>query len=41
MRVLRNGKFSCLGRGCHSVYEAREVIDPSSADYAVYVGRAG
>jgi hypothetical protein len=35
----RNGKFSWLGKGCHSVYEAREVIDPSSEDYSRYVGR--
>src|SRR2546428_228935 len=23
MRVLKNGKFSCLGKGCHTVYEDR------------------
>jgi hypothetical protein len=37
MRVLRNGKFSCLGRGCHTVYEARDVIDPANEDYRLYV----
>lgn len=21
MRVLKNGKFSCIGKGCHTVYE--------------------
>src|SRR5438876_932445 len=33
VRVLRNGKFSCLGKGCHSVYEARDVIDPANELY--------
>lgn len=37
MRLLRNGKFSCLGKGCHSVYEAREVIDPGNDEYPLYV----
>ncbi len=37
MRPLRNGKFSCTGRGCHSVYEAREVIDRGNEDYRIYV----
>ena len=32
MRVLKNGKLSCLGKGCHTVYEAREVIDPANDD---------
>jgi len=27
MTRLKNGKFLCLGRECHSVYEPREVID--------------
>ncbi len=30
MRLLRNGEFSYLGKGCHTIYEAREVIDPTS-----------
>ena len=37
MRALRNGKFSCLGKGCHTVYEARDVIDPANDDYRLYV----
>lgn len=37
MRLLRNGKFSCLGKGCHTVYEARDVIDPANEDYRLYV----
>jgi hypothetical protein len=37
MRLLRNGKFSCLGKGCHTVYEARAVIDPANEDYGLYV----
>ena len=36
MRLLRNGKFSCLGNGCYTVYEAGEVIDPESQDYPLY-----
>jgi len=36
--VLKNGKLSCLGKGWHTVYEAREVIDPGHDDYCVYVG---
>ena len=40
MRLLKNGKFSCLGKGCHTVYEAREVIDPGSDDYGIYVRSA-
>ena len=37
MRLLKNGKFSCLGKGCHTVYEARDVIDPANADYRLWV----
>jgi hypothetical protein len=37
MRLLKNGKFSCLGKGRHTVYEAREVIDPTNGDYPLYV----
>jgi hypothetical protein len=29
----RNGKWLCRGRGCHTIYEAREVIDPESEDW--------
>jgi hypothetical protein len=39
MRLLRNGKFSCLGKGCHTIYEPREVIDPSSDDFGIYTRR--
>ena len=38
MRRLKNGKLSCLGKGCHTVYEPREVIDPRSDDYRLWVG---
>jgi len=27
----------CRGRGCHTVYDARDVIDPENEDYALYV----
>jgi hypothetical protein len=37
MVVLRNGRFLCQGRGCHAVYNAREVIDPENEDYGLYV----
>jgi hypothetical protein len=37
MRRLKNGKFSCLGKACHTVYEARDVIDPTNDDYRLYV----
>jgi len=30
MTRLKNDKWLCLGRGCHTVYEAREVIDPAN-----------
>ena len=39
MRVLKNGKFSCLGKGCHTVYMASEVIDPANDDYGLYAMR--
>lgn len=37
MVVLRNGRFLCRGRGCHTVYDAKDVIDPQNVDYALYV----
>jgi hypothetical protein len=37
MRLLKKGKFSCLGKGCHIVYEAHEVIDRTNEDYWLYV----
>jgi len=37
MRRLKNGKFSCIGKGCHTVYEAREVIDRANEDYRLWV----
>ena len=37
MTRLKNGKFLCLGRECHSVYEPREVIDPENEDYRLWV----
>jgi hypothetical protein len=39
MTRLRNGKWLCNGKGCHTVYEAREVIDPANDDCRLYVGR--
>jgi hypothetical protein len=32
-----NGKWLCRGRGCHTIYEAREVIDPENEDYRLWV----
>lgn len=37
MVALRNGRFLCRGRGCHTVYDAR---DPENGDYRLYVGDA-
>jgi len=37
MTRLKNDKWLCLGKGCHTVYEAREVIDPANDDYRLYV----
>jgi hypothetical protein len=42
MRFLKNGKFSCLGKGCHTVYRPEQVIDPANGDYWLWVRwRAG
>lgn len=35
--LTKNEKFLCHGRGCHTIYEPREVIDPANDDYALYV----
>jgi hypothetical protein len=37
MVVLRNGRFPCQGRACHTVSDARELIDPDNEDYGLYV----
>lgn len=37
MKLAKNGKFLCPGKGCHSIYVPREVIDPESEDYRLYV----
>ncbi len=37
MKVMRNGRFLCTGRGCHTIYDAREVIHPQNDDYRLYV----
>jgi hypothetical protein len=34
MRLPKKGNFS-VWEGCHAVYEAREVIDPSNEDYRI------
>ena len=39
MPLLLNGRLSCLGRGCHTVYEPREVLDAESDDYGLWVRR--
>ena len=36
MTRLRNDKWLCNGKDCHSVYEARDVIDPANDDYRLY-----
>lgn len=37
MVVLRNGRFLCRGRACHTVYDPGQVIDPENEDYRLYV----
>ena len=37
MVVLRNGWFLCRGHGCHTMYDASEVIDPENEDYRLWV----
>lgn len=37
MVVLKNGRFMCRGRGCHTIYDAKDVIDPDNEDYELYV----
>jgi hypothetical protein len=37
MMRLKNGRWLCLGRECHSVYDAREVIDLENEDYRLWV----
>jgi len=39
MRVLRNGRLLCTGKGCHTTYDAHEVIDPENEDRRLYVRR--
>ena len=36
MVVNKNGRLMCLGKGCHSIHDAREVIDPENEDYRLY-----
>lgn len=38
MVLTKNGKLLCRGRGCHTIYEPREVIDdPENEDYRLWV----
>jgi hypothetical protein len=32
-----NGRWLCLGRGCHTMYDANEVIDAESEDWLLWV----
>ena len=41
MTRTMNGKWLCRGRGCHTIYESREVIDPENEDYGLWVGNGG
>jgi hypothetical protein len=38
MRRPLNGKVSCLGKGCQTVYEAHEVIDPENENDGLWAG---
>jgi hypothetical protein len=33
-----NGKLLCTGKGCHTIYESTEVIDPESDDFKLWIG---
>jgi hypothetical protein len=33
----KNGRWLCGGRGCHTMYDAREVIDLENEDYRLWV----
>lgn len=35
--MLRNGRFLSRGRGCHTIYDAAEVIDRENDEYGIYV----
>jgi hypothetical protein len=37
MKRLRNEKWLCTGRACHTVYLARDVIDPDNDDFRLSV----
>jgi hypothetical protein len=37
MKVMRNGRLLCTGKGCHTIYDARDVIDPDNEEHAIYV----
>jgi hypothetical protein len=37
MTRTKNGRLLCTGKGCHTVYEAREVIDPENGDWPLDV----
>jgi hypothetical protein len=36
MKVTRNGRLLCTGKGCHSIYDARDVIDAGNEDYRLH-----
>jgi hypothetical protein len=33
----KNGKWLCRGHGCHTMYDARDVIDPENEDWRLFV----
>jgi len=37
MTRLKNGRWLCNGKGCHTVYDARDVIDPGNDEYRLWV----
>jgi hypothetical protein len=39
MVVLRNGRLLCRGRGCHTIFDAAEVVDPKNDDYRLCAAR--
>jgi hypothetical protein len=39
MTRLKNGRWLCLGRECHTVSDASEVIHPDNDDYGIWVSQ--
>ena len=38
MKVTTNGRLLRIGKGCHTICDPAEVIDPENEDYGLWVG---